>query len=119
MPKGLDIVMHGDPGITGRLVAEFIVQRYPNGCIPEGQGSGFSNAPFPFPMAPRTRQNTTPGALEPVFEGGCGLSGVDSAADSRPARRALAGYPWSPGRFHRPRKPLDAANSGGPGYRVA
>ena len=32
--------------------------------------------PFSFPMAPRTRQNTAPGALESVFEGGCGLLGI-------------------------------------------
>ena len=28
-------------------------------------------------MAPRTRQNTAPGALDSVFEGGRGLLGVD------------------------------------------
>ena len=35
--------------------------------------------PFAFPMAPRPRQNTAPGALESVFEGGRRLLGVDGS----------------------------------------
>ena len=83
---------------------------------------GFSNAlfrPFSFPMAPRTRRNTAPGALESVFGGGCGLLGVDSAAENRPSRAPSAGYPSSSGRFHRSGKPSDAADSSGPASRVA
>ena len=75
--------------------------------------------PFSFPMAPRTRQSTALGALESVFGGGCGLLGVDSAAENRPSRAPFAGYPWSPGHFHRSRKPSDAADSSGPGCWVA
>ena len=80
---------------------------------------GFSNALFPSRWHPGTRQNTTPGALESVFEGGCGLLGVDSAAESRPSWAPPAGCPWSPARFHRSPKPSDAADSSGPGRRVA
>ena len=34
--KDFDIVIHGASGFTGRLVAEFIAQRYPNGANAEG-----------------------------------------------------------------------------------
>ena len=50
-----------------------------------------------------------PGALESVFEGGCGLLGVDSAAEICPPWAPPAGYPWSPARFHRSRELSDAA----------
>ena len=36
MPKDFDIVIHGASGFTGRLVAEFMAQRYPNGRNAEG-----------------------------------------------------------------------------------
>jgi short subunit dehydrogenase-like uncharacterized protein len=31
MPKDFDIVIHGASGFTGRLVAEYMAQRHPNG----------------------------------------------------------------------------------------
>jgi short subunit dehydrogenase-like uncharacterized protein len=36
MPKDFDIVIHGASGFTGRLVAEYMAQRYPNGSHAEG-----------------------------------------------------------------------------------
>ena len=36
MPKDFDIVIHGATGFTGRLVAEYMAQRYPNGRNAEG-----------------------------------------------------------------------------------
>ena len=44
-------------------------------------------------MAPRTRQNTAPGAIDPVFEGGYGLFGGDSAAENFILRRLLRVIP--------------------------
>ena len=75
--------------------------------------------PFSFAMAPRTRQSLALGSLESVFGGGCGLLRVDSAVENRPSRPPFAGYPWSLGRFHRSRKPSDAAGSSNPECRVA
>ena len=31
MPKQFDLVVHGATGFTGRLVVEYLLQRYPNG----------------------------------------------------------------------------------------
>jgi short subunit dehydrogenase-like uncharacterized protein len=36
MSKEFDIVIHGATGFTGRLVAEYMMARYPNGANPEG-----------------------------------------------------------------------------------
>ena len=36
MQKDFDIVVHGATGFTGRLVAEYLAARYPNGANPEG-----------------------------------------------------------------------------------
>lgn len=36
MQKDFDIVIHGASGFTGRLVAEYMAQRYPNGANAEG-----------------------------------------------------------------------------------
>ncbi|MDT7839041.1 saccharopine dehydrogenase family protein [Aquabacterium sp. OR-4] len=36
MPADFDIVIHGATGFTGRLVAEYMAQRYPNAGNPEG-----------------------------------------------------------------------------------
>jgi short subunit dehydrogenase-like uncharacterized protein len=36
MHKDVDIVIHGASGFTGRLVAEVMAQRYPNGRNAEG-----------------------------------------------------------------------------------
>jgi hypothetical protein len=36
MSKEFDVVIHGATGFTGRLVAEYMMARYPNGSNAEG-----------------------------------------------------------------------------------
>lgn len=78
-------------------------------------GHGFSNALFLSLWQP----NTVPDTLESVIGGDCVLLSLDSAAEARVIRAPSAGYSLSLGRFHRYRKPSDAADSSGPGRRVA
>ena len=56
-----------------------------------------------------------PDACESVFEGGCELLSVNIAAEHRLPRLPSAAYPFSPGRFRRPREPDGEADSSGLG----
>ena len=72
---------------------------------------GFSNALFPSPSHPEHGRTRHPTRLNLSLETGGDLLGLSQAPST--------GYPWSPGRMHRSRKPSDAADSSGPGRRVA